>query len=88
MPAACQSRSRRQQVMPDPQPISTGSRSHGVPVISTKGMPVNAARSGRHGRPPRGFGLSCGSSGPNAAQSSSETRGFAIPATTLLGRFR
>ena len=27
-PAACQSRRRRQQVMPDPQPISCGSNSH------------------------------------------------------------
>ena len=45
-PAACQSRSRRQQVMPDPQPISAGRSSHGKPVRSTNRMPVSAARSG------------------------------------------
>ena len=87
-PAACQSRSRRQQVMPDPQPISTGSRSHGVPVTSTNRMPVSAARSGRRGRPPFGFGRSGGSSGATAAQRSSETRGFAMPAPTRQSRFR
>jgi len=32
MPAACLSRSRRQQLMPEPQPISTGSNSHGRPA--------------------------------------------------------
>ena len=45
-PASCQSRSRRQQVMPDPQPISTGRRFQAVPVVSTKTMPVRAARFG------------------------------------------
>ena len=87
-PAACQSRSRRQQVIPDPQPISTGSRSHGVPVTSTNRMPVSAARSGRRGRPPFGFGRSGGNSAATAAQRSSETRGFAMPAQTRQTGFR
>lgn len=52
-PCACQSRSRRQHVMPEPHPISGGSNSQGVPVRSTKMMPVSTARSGRRGRPPR-----------------------------------
>jgi hypothetical protein len=43
-PAFCQSRRRRQQVMPLPQPISWGKSSHGMPVFSTKIMPVNTAR--------------------------------------------
>jgi hypothetical protein len=62
-PASCQSRRRRQQVMPLPQPISRGSISQGMPVRSTKRMPVKAARSGTRGRPPLGFGLSGGNSG-------------------------
>lgn len=34
-PAACQSRKRRQQLMPEPQPISWGNISHGMPDCST-----------------------------------------------------
>ena len=41
-PASCQSRSRRQQVMPEPQPISWGSIAQGMPVRSTKRMPASA----------------------------------------------
>jgi hypothetical protein len=43
-PASVQSRSRRQQVMPHPQPISRGRSSHWMPVRSTKRMPVSALR--------------------------------------------
>ncbi len=51
-PASRQSLSRRQHVMPDPQPISWGSISHGIPECSTKRMPVRTARSGSEdGRP-------------------------------------
>jgi hypothetical protein len=50
-PARCQSRNRRQQVIPLPQPISCGSISQGMPLLRTKRMPVSAARSERHGRP-------------------------------------
>ena len=53
-PASCQSRKRRQHVMPEPQPISGGSSSHGVPVRSTKTMPASTARSEMRGLPPRG----------------------------------
>ncbi len=77
-PAVCQSRSRRQQVMPDPQPSSWGSISHGMPDVSTKMMPVKAARSGTRGRPPLGFGGSCGSSDSIRFQSSSGTSGVLI----------
>ena len=35
-PASCQSRSRRQQVIPHPHPISWGSSSHWIPVFKTK----------------------------------------------------
>src|SRR5690606_11981001 len=38
-PASVQSRSRRQQVMPEPYPSSCGKNSHGMPVYSTNKMP-------------------------------------------------
>jgi len=56
MPACCQSRSRRQQVTPDPQPISWGSNPQRRPALRTKIMSVKQARSGIRGRPPFGFG--------------------------------
>jgi len=43
-PALCQSRSRRQQVIPLPQPISCGRYSQGMPVLRTKRIPVRASR--------------------------------------------
>jgi hypothetical protein len=77
-PAACQSRSRRQQVMPEPRPICFGSIAHGMPVRSTKTMPSSALRSSSGGRPPFGRGGRPGSSGAISAQRVSETRGSAI----------
>jgi hypothetical protein len=78
-PAACQSLSRRQQVIPLPQPISCGSISQGIPVLSTNSIPVNAARSSTRGRPPLGFGRSGGNNGLITSHNSSVTRGFAMP---------
>lgn len=43
-PACCQSRRRRQQLMPDPQPISEGSSLQRIPLLSTNSIPVSAAR--------------------------------------------
>jgi len=63
MPASCQSRNRRQQVMPEPQPSSCGSISHGMPLRSTKRIPVKQARSGKRGLPPLGLRGEGGSSG-------------------------
>lgn len=77
-PASCQSRSRRPQVTPDPQPISRGSISQGMPERSTKRMPLRAARDDTTGRPPFGLGRSGGNSGSMTDQSSSEIRGFAM----------
>ncbi len=77
-PAACQSRRRRQQVTPEPQPISWGSISQGMPDFSTKMMPVSAARSGTRGRPPLGLGGSGGNRGSTIAHNSSGTSGFFI----------
>jgi hypothetical protein len=75
-PATCQSCSRRQQVVPLPQPNSFGSSRHGQPVRSTNTMPPRAARSGTRGRPPFGFGGSLGCRGSIASQRSSETRNW------------
>src|SRR5215211_2341906 len=80
-PASCQSRSLRQQVDPDPQSISLGSISQGMPVFSTKTMPVRVARSGTRGLPPLGLGGSGGSSGSMISHSSSVTNSFAISST-------
>ncbi len=77
-PAFCQSRNRRQQVMPEPQPISCGSISQGMPLLSTNRMPVSAARSSSGGRPPFGRGGRGGSRVWNKDQRASETRGAAI----------
>ena len=74
-PACCHSRSRRQQVTPDPQPNSWGRSFQLIPVRSTNMIPASAARSGTRGRPlrPR-FPLACGgSSGSTSAHSSSLT---------------
>jgi hypothetical protein len=77
-PARCQSRSRRQHVIPLPQPISCGSICQGIPVISTNRIPVSAARSSRRGRPPSGFSGSLGKMGSIRFHSSSDTRGLAM----------
>ena len=56
MPAFCQSFKRRQHVCPEPQPISFGRYCQGIPVFSTKMMPVNTLRSSTGGLPPLGRG--------------------------------
>jgi hypothetical protein len=80
-PASCHSLRRRQQVTPLPQPISLGSISQGMPLFSTKTMPVRAARSSRRGLPPWGLGDSSGKSGSTISQSSSLTNSLAISLT-------
>ena len=50
-PASCQSRSLRQQVIPEPHPISFGRYSQPMPVLNTNSIPVNAARSDMGFRP-------------------------------------
>ena len=78
-PASCQSRSRRQHVTPEPQPISWGSISQGMPERSTNRMPVSAARLATRGRPPLGLGGSAGSKGWTMDQSSSLTSALFMP---------
>ena len=59
-PACCQVFRYRQQLMPDPQPISWGRSSQGMPVLSTNRMPVRTWRRSSALRPGylnrRGFG--------------------------------
>lgn len=81
--AACQSRRRRQQVIPEPQPISCGRYSQGMPVLSTKRIPVSASRSPTGGRPPLGRAGRLGISGLIAAHRSSVTSGLAIVVSSL-----
>jgi hypothetical protein len=84
-PASCQSCKRRQQVTPEPQPISAGRSRQRSPVRSTYKMPLNAARSGTGLRPGyfsrRGFG--CGSKGSIRFHNSSSMIGLFIPLTSL-----
>lgn len=78
-PCLCHRRNRRQQVTPEPQPISCGSIHHGMPLWRTKTIPVKQARSSTGGRPRLpGLALCRGSSGSTTAQSSSDTRGRAM----------
>ena len=77
-PAVCQSRSRRQQVIPLPQPISWGRYSQGVPLLRTNRIPVRQARSGTRGRPPLGFGGSGGICRLMRSHSSSVSSGLAM----------
>ena len=79
-PACCQSRSRRQQVMPLPQPISKGRSRQAIPVLSTKRIPVSAARS-EIGLRPGNFRrrVRVGSKGWITDHNESSMSGFAIP---------
>lgn len=78
-PAFCQSRKRRQHVIPDPQPISCGNISHGIPLCNTNRIPVKAKRSFNRLRPGycRRLGLT-GSNGSITDQSASSTNCRAI----------
>ena len=80
-PAFCHARNRRQQVMPEPQPISWGSISQGIPDCSTKRIPVNTRRLSSGLRP--GFRFRrrfAGSNGSiNDHNSSSTSSRTAIP---------
>jgi hypothetical protein len=80
-PACCQSRNRRQQVEPLPQPSSVGSICQGMPLRRTKMMPLSALRLFTGGRPPLGRGGSGGRSGATKLHSSSLTSWLAMPLT-------
>ena len=75
-PRRCHWRSRRQHVTPLPHPIACGKYSQGMPVCSTKRMPVSAARCGTGGRPPFRLRRCLGSNGSMTVHSSSVTSAF------------
>jgi len=78
-PAFCNSRSRRQQVMPLPQPNSNGRSRQAIPLLSTKSIPVNAARSEIGLRPGYLFRRTFfGSNGWMISHNESSINGFAI----------
>src|ERR1700720_1475455 len=74
IPRYCQSRSRRQQLIPEPQPISCGSISQGIPLRRTNTipvMPVKHALSAKRGLPPLGFALATKINGSTSFRSAS-----------------
>lgn len=79
-PASCHATSRRQQAVPDPQPISCGSRFQAMPERSTKTMPVSTARSGVGLRPAyrRLRGARAGNNGSMSDHSSSSMSSLAM----------
>jgi len=87
-PACCQSRSRRQHVIPQPQPISSGRYSHGVPVFRIKRIPVKQLRSETRGRPPLGFRRSGGNNGWIRSHNSSGNNGLAMSSSLTGGECR
>lgn len=87
-PASCQSRSLRQQVIPDPHPISWGKSSQGMPVFNTNRIPLSVWRFGTVGRPPRGCSLGGGRHGSMTAQSSSVSSGLAMSSSSMTNRNR
>lgn len=87
-PASCQSRSRRQQVIPHPQSISLGKSSQGMPLFKTNRIPVSTLRLGTGGRPPWGCGLGAGRHGSMTAQSSSVSIGLAMSLSSITNRNR
>jgi hypothetical protein len=78
-PRRCQYFSRRQHVIPEPQPISLGSISQGIPERNTNSMPVSTRRSSFGSRPLCRLRLRFfGSSGSMCAHNSSSINGFGI----------
>ena len=77
-PNSCHLAKRRQQVIPDPHPISCGRYSHGIPVRKTNRIPVSAPRLGTAGRPLLLGSLSGGKRGSMSVHSSSGSISRAI----------
>ena len=85
-PAACQSRSRRQHVTPEPHPISAGRSRQRSPVLRANKIPVSAARF-ETGRRPGFFsrrGLAGGSNGSISVHNSSSMIGLPISSASVV----
>ncbi len=87
-PARCQPTSRRQQVIPEPQPISRGNMRQGMPLRSTKRMPVSTARSGIGARPAywRLRARRVGKSGAIRVHKASSSKGCGMPDRLRVGQ--
>jgi hypothetical protein len=83
-PACCQSRSRRQQVIPHPQPNSCGNIVQGMPLRKTNKIPVSTSRLPTGGRPPFDDVAVGGNKGSTRFHNPSDTSGLAM--TVLLDR--
>jgi hypothetical protein len=79
-PASCQACRYRQQVMPEPHPISWGNISQGMPLLSTNKIPVNTVRRSSGLRPGnrRRRGLIGGRIGSISFHNSSEINSLAM----------
>jgi hypothetical protein len=87
-PARCHRTSRRQHVLPEPTPISFGSIFHGMPLRSTKRIPVSTARSGIGLRPAcwRFRDRRLGKSGSICVHKSSSMSAWLIPDRLAVGQ--
>ena len=87
-PARCHRTSRRQQVVPEPHPISRGSMFQGSPLRSTNRIPVRTARSGIGARPAycRSRRRRFGSNGSIRAHNASSMRTWGIADRLTLGQ--
>ena len=87
-PARCHRTSRRQHVLPEPQPISFGSIFQGMPLRSTNRIPVNTARSGIGRRPAcwRLRGRRLGNRGSIRVHKSSSTSAWLMPDRLAVGQ--
>jgi len=87
-PARCHRTSRRQHVLPEPQPISFGSIFHGMPLRSTKRIPVSTARSGIGRRPAcwRLRGRRLGKSGSIRVHKPSSMSAWLMPDRLAIGQ--
>ena len=78
-PASCQSRSRREHVIPDPHPSSCESICQGMRLRGTKTMPERHARSETRGLPPFGRRGGIGKNGSTRSHNGSGSSAAAIP---------
>jgi hypothetical protein len=87
-PARCHRTSRRQQVIPEPQPISRGNMRQGMPLRSTKRIPVRTARSGIGARPAyrRFRARRFGKSGSIRFHRASSSKGCGMPDRLRIGQ--
>jgi hypothetical protein len=83
IPASCQSRKRRQQVIPEPHRSSCGTISQGIPLRNTNRMPLRHALFAKRGLPPLGFAFAVGMKGSMSSHRRSGNNSAAIGGALL-----